>query len=97
MAIGIILAIGSGWAMWARHYKLGRALAMGEVTILLWGWAFAQWPYIIYPDVTAYSSAAPPPTLQFLLNTLPFGFGLLIPSLVFLFAVFKGKEPIKVA
>jgi cytochrome d ubiquinol oxidase subunit II len=94
MAIGIVLAIASGWAVWAKRYKLGRVMAMAEVAILLWGWAFAQWPYIIYPDVTALNSAAPPPTLRFLLNSLPFGFGLLIPSLIFLFAVFKGKEPL---
>ncbi|MDB4894306.1 MAG: cytochrome bd quinol oxidase subunit 2 apoprotein [Firmicutes bacterium] len=94
MAIGIVLAIGSGWAMWARRYKLGRILAMAEVAILLWGWAFAQWPYIIFPDVTAANSAAPVPTLRFLLNTLPYGFAILIPSLIFLFAVFKGKEPL---
>ena len=27
--------------------------------MLLWGWALAQWPYIIYPDLTIDASAAP--------------------------------------
>lgn len=87
---GAVLALLSGWAVRARRYRLARALAVAEVIVLLWGWAFAQWPYLIYPDLTVYNSAASGPALRFLLNTLPFGFGVLIPSLWLLFAVFKG-------
>lgn len=90
MVLGLLFAAASGWAVFTRRYKLGRAFAVAEVVILLWGWAFAQWPYLIYPDFTVYNSAAPGPSIRFLLSTLPFGFGLLIPSLVLLFAVFKG-------
>ena len=37
--------------------------------------------------------AAPPATLQFLLWTVPPGALLLVPSLLFLFRVFKGRNP----
>lgn len=92
MAVGILLAVGSGWAVWSRRYKLARALGVAEVVVLLWGWAFAQWPYIIYPDMTVTNSMASGPAVRFLLSTLPFGFALLIPSLWLLFYVFKGQK-----
>lgn len=45
-------------------------------------------------DVSHHTgSAAPPATLWFVLWTLTFGLGLLLPSLWFLFAVFKGWNP----
>lgn len=91
MLTGALLAGISSWAVWARRYILARATAVAEIIILLWGWAFAQWPYIIYPDLTVFNSAAPAPTLRFLLTSLPFGFALLIPSLWFLFTVFKSR------
>ena len=59
MILGILLALLSGWAVWTRRYPLARVTAVGEVIILLWGWAFAQWPYLIYPDLTVYNGAAP--------------------------------------
>lgn len=92
MIAGAVLAALSAWAVGARRYGLARVLAVGEVVILLGGWAFAQWPYIIYPDFTVHNSAAPGPAIRFLLNTLPFGLGLLIPSLILLFVVFKGRR-----
>jgi cytochrome d ubiquinol oxidase subunit II len=50
----------------------------------------AQFPYLIYPDVTISNAAAPPATLRFFLLTLPIGAAILLPSLWFLFRVFKG-------
>lgn len=93
LAAGAGLALLSGWAVWTRRYRLGRIAAAGEVVILLLGWALAQWPYIIYPDMSLASSAAPAPTLQFLLATLPLGALLLVPALWLLFSVFKGHNP----
>jgi len=92
MITGALLAAASAWAVMTRRYRLGRALAVAEVIIVLWGWAFAQWPYLIYPDITATGSMSPLPTIRFLLNALPFGFAILIPSLAFLFVVFKGRQ-----
>jgi cytochrome d ubiquinol oxidase subunit II len=92
MLTGGILAVLSALAVFKRSYPLARLLAILEVIILIWGWAFAQWPYLIYPDVTLYNAIAPMPTIRFLLGALPFGFALLIPSLWYLFRVFKSAE-----
>jgi cytochrome d ubiquinol oxidase subunit II len=91
--LGIILAPASALAMLRRRYGLARILSAGQVVLLLVGWALAQWPYIIYPDITLTGAASPPATLRFVLWTLVPGLGLLLPSLWLLFAVFKGRNP----
>jgi cytochrome d ubiquinol oxidase subunit II len=93
LVLGAGLALLSLWAVLTRRFALARFAAAGEVTMLLWGWALAQWPYIIYPDLTFQAAAAPDATLGFILATAPVGALLLVPSLLFLFAVFKGRNP----
>jgi cytochrome d ubiquinol oxidase subunit II len=87
---GILLAPASGLAMWRRHFRWARALGVGQIVLLIVGWALAQWPYLIAPDVVLADAAAPPAILQFVLWTLIPGLGLLIPSLWLLVSVFKG-------
>jgi cytochrome bd ubiquinol oxidase subunit II len=93
LAGGVFLALVSTGAIFIRRYPLGRVAAAGQVVLLLLGWGLAQYPYLIYPDVTLAESAAPPATLRFFLWTLLPGGLTLIPSLWFLFAVFKGENP----
>ena len=93
VALGALLAPASALAMWHRRFRLARALAIGQVTLLLGGWALAQWPFIVFPDVDLLGAAAPAATLQAILWTVPFGMAILLPSLWFLFAVFKGRNP----
>jgi cytochrome d ubiquinol oxidase subunit II len=93
VAAGMALAPASAVGLWMRHFAWARVFAAGQVVLLLAGWALAQWPYVIYPDVRLFESAAPPSTLRALLVTVPFGLVLLIPSLFLLFAVFKGRNP----
>jgi cytochrome bd ubiquinol oxidase subunit II len=90
---GMVLAPASAVGLWTRHFGWARICAAGQVVLLLAGWALAQWPYVIYPDVRLFESAAPAATLRALLVTLPFGLGLLLPSLALLFLVFKGQNP----
>jgi cytochrome bd ubiquinol oxidase subunit II len=90
---GVLLAPASALAMWLRRFRMARLLGAGQVMLLLVGWALAQWPYIIYPDVTLTGAAAPSATLGFVLWTLVPGLGLLLPSLWLLFAVFKRRNP----
>src|SRR5919199_49846 len=86
---GAAAALLSGWALLRRHFRLARAASLAQVAFLLVGWGLAQRPYLIYPDVTLQKAAAPEATLRFLLYSLPFGMAILIPSLLFLFSVFK--------
>jgi cytochrome d ubiquinol oxidase subunit II len=90
---GSLLAPASAAALWTRRFALARVLAGGQVTLLLIGWAAAQFPYLIAPHVTIAGSAAPPETLALTAMTLVPGVAVLAPSLWYLFAVFKGRNP----
>lgn len=88
---GIGAALLAGWWLRTRHYRLARAAAVAQIAALLAGWMLAQYPYIVYPDITLDSAAAPAATLRFFLLSLPIGFGILLPSLWLLFRVFKAE------
>ena len=88
---GIVAALLAGWWLRTRAYRKARAAAVAQIAALLAGWMLAQYPYIVYPDITLTSAAAPAATLRFFLATLPVGLGILLPSLWLLFRVFKAE------
>jgi cytochrome d ubiquinol oxidase subunit II len=90
LAVGVIAALLSGWALWRRRPRLARAATVAQTVCLLAGWGIAQHPYLIYPDVTIQGAAAGDATLRFVLWSTPFGMALLLPSLWWLLRVFKG-------
>jgi cytochrome bd ubiquinol oxidase subunit II len=92
LIVGIVAALLSGWWLRGRRYRLARVSSVVQIAALLGGWAVAQMPYIIYPDVTIDGAAAPSTTLLFILWSTPAGMALLIPSLWLLFRVFKGEH-----
>jgi cytochrome d ubiquinol oxidase subunit II len=79
-------------ALWLRRFVLARLAAIGQVTLILVGWGLAQYPNLVTPDVTVTNAAAPEFTLRLLLIALGFGTILLLPSLAYLFYVFKRRE-----
>jgi cytochrome bd ubiquinol oxidase subunit II len=93
IAAGSVLAPISFAALRGRRFNLARYTCVAQIVSLLAGWAAAQWPYLIYPDVSVKNAAAPASTLALTAWTLPFGLGLLLPSLWLLFRVFKTRRP----
>ena len=93
LGAGAALAPFSYWALQRRRFGWARVAGAAQVGALLIGWGVAQWPYVIYPDLTVEGSAAPASTLRLVAMTLPIGLALLLPSLWFLFVVFKGRNP----
>jgi cytochrome d ubiquinol oxidase subunit II len=91
--IVILLAVASGWAVYQRRYHLARVTAAAEVALLLVGWALAQYPYLVVPDLTVANSAASPATLRATLIVFGIGAIFLVPSLWFLYSIFKGQLP----
>jgi cytochrome bd ubiquinol oxidase subunit II len=85
-----VFAVGAFYALWTRRYRLARICAAAQVTLILLGWAFAQYPHLVEPDITIFSAAAPRITLQLLLSALVLGAALLFPSYYYLFRIFKG-------
>lgn len=81
-------------ALWRRRYLQARIGAVLQVSLIIWGWAFSQYPHLIKPDLTLSGAAAPPITLKLLLGALAAGAVLLVPSFVYLFRVFgKVRRP----
>ncbi len=84
-------AVGAFYFLWKRKYAWARLCAAAQVSLILWGWALAQFPYIVEPDITIASAAAPQATLRLLLAALAVGALVLFPSFYYLFRVFKGR------
>lgn len=79
-------------ALWRRRFALARVAAVGQVTLILAGWCLAQYPNLVTPDVTVNNAHAPEITLRLLAVALGVGALVLLPSLAFLFYIFKGKR-----
>lgn len=86
-----IAAIGAIIALWTRRFGLARVAAAGQVSLVLWGWAVAQLPWIVPPDLDLAASAAPTATLRLVLVALGLGALLLVPSLWYLFRLFGAR------
>jgi cytochrome d ubiquinol oxidase subunit II len=85
-------ALGALWSLYTRCFRLARLLAAAQVALILWGWALAQFPYLVEPHITIQGAAAPPITLNLLLGALVAGAVILIPSLAVLYRIFKGQQ-----
>ena len=84
-----VTATSAFYALWARKYRLARVCAAAQVTLILLGWAFAQYPHLVEPDIKIFSASAPRSTLQLLLGAVIAGAILLFPSYYYLFRIFK--------
>jgi cytochrome bd ubiquinol oxidase subunit II len=87
-----LAAAGAVLALWRRRYGLARLLAVAEAVGILWGWALAQYPFLVAPDLTISSAAAPPEVLRVLVGVVPLGALVLFPSLAYLYRVFKARR-----
>jgi cytochrome d ubiquinol oxidase subunit II len=65
-------------------------MAVGvQVLCIVGGWAMAQYPYVVPPDLTIAEAASPPVTLRLVIIVLVIGAVILMPSLAYLFRIFK--------
>jgi cytochrome d ubiquinol oxidase subunit II len=80
------------WRLRQRRFGAARFWAGAQVTLILWGWALAQYPYLVRPVLTVAEGAAPPSTLRFLLWALGAGAAVLFPSYWYLFRVFARRS-----
>jgi cytochrome d ubiquinol oxidase subunit II len=78
--------------LWFRRYGWARVLIVAEAALLLLSWGVSQYPYLIPPDVTAANASSPQETQQFLLVGIIIALIIVVPSLWYLFYVFKLKK-----
>lgn len=87
-----LVAIGALVALQQRRFHLARMAAGAQVALILIGWGFAQYPYLVVPDVTLQNAATESRTLRLVVVTLAVGAIVLVPSLLYLFRVFKTRD-----
>ena len=84
-----VAAVGVLGALWFRRYRLARIGVGLQVSLIFWGWPLAQYPFLLPPNYTITNSAAPEITLRLTLIALAIGAVILLPSLWYLFQIFK--------
>ena len=83
-------------ALWRRRWRVARVAAATQVSLILWGWALAQYPYVLPPDLPVEAAAAPAVTLRLVLAAVALGALVLLPSLYYLLRIFKSHQPSEV-
>jgi cytochrome bd ubiquinol oxidase subunit II len=73
------------WLEWRERVEVARYTAAVAVAAIVAGWALAQEPYLLPPDLTVKEAAAPDETLLALVIAACLGMALLIPALAWLF------------
>ncbi|HTI63845.1 MAG TPA: cytochrome d ubiquinol oxidase subunit II [Gemmatimonadaceae bacterium] len=79
-------------ALWLRRFRMARIATAAQVTLILWGWALAQYPFVVPTTLPIRQAAAPRITLELLVIGLAGGAVILVPSLRYLFRTFKGES-----
>jgi cytochrome d ubiquinol oxidase subunit II len=76
-----------------RRYVAVRVAAAVAVAAVLWGWALAQYPFMLPPSTRYADVAATRSVLDATLLVTAIGAVLLLPSLYWLLRLFQGTEP----
>ncbi|HEX5051731.1 MAG TPA: cytochrome d ubiquinol oxidase subunit II [Planctomycetota bacterium] len=84
-----VVAIAALVALAWHRFRLARALAIAQTASILIGWALAQYPYVLAPDLRIDACAAEAPVLASTVTVLGIGTALLLPAFVWLYRVFK--------
>ena len=94
VALSVLAGVASIVLLVLRRYAAARVTAALAVATILIGWAAAQYPYVLLPDLTIADAAAGQPTLVAMLVVLVVGSCVLVPALVYLYRLFQHSERI---
>jgi cytochrome bd ubiquinol oxidase subunit II len=89
--LSVLIGIAAAVVVWRGFYMAARLLVIAETACIFVTWGVAQWPYLIVPDVTVDNAASPASVLGPMLIISLLGLAVLIPSLWYLFYVFKHR------
>jgi len=87
----VVIGLVTAAALLLGFLRLARLSVAAETACILAAWAVAQYPYLIIPDVTISSAAVPRSVLVAITIASAAGMLVLLPSLWYLFRVFKGQ------
>ncbi len=92
VVVTMLVGVATAAALWFKRYGWARVLVVALTALLLLSWGMSQYPYIIPPNVTAANASSPLETQQFLLVGIIIALIIVLPSLWYLFYVFKLKK-----
>ncbi|HEY6412020.1 MAG TPA: cytochrome d ubiquinol oxidase subunit II [Ktedonobacteraceae bacterium] len=90
--VTMLIGLAAAAALWFKRYSWARVLIVAETAFLLISWGVSQFPYIIPPDVTIENASSPQQTQVLLLVGILIALIIVVPSLWFMFYVFKLKK-----
>lgn len=89
VALSVVAGIASIGLLATRRYRVARLSAGVAVATILLGWAVAQYPYLLLPYLTIDQAARGRPTLVATTVALAVGTVILVPALVYMYALFQ--------
>jgi cytochrome d ubiquinol oxidase subunit II len=89
VALSVVSGVAALVLLGTRRYVPARAVSALAVTAILLGWALAQYPYVLLPEVTIEEAARGRATLVAMLVALVGGSVLLLPALAYLYVLFQ--------
>jgi len=89
VALSVLAGVAALVLLARRRYALARVTSASAVTAILVGWAVAQYPYVLVPDVTIEEAARGRATLIAMLVALVGGALVLLPALTYLYVLFQ--------
>jgi cytochrome bd-type quinol oxidase subunit 2 len=93
VAVSVLAGLAAIALLAVRRYVLARIASALAVSAILIGWALAQYPYVLLPDLTIEEAARGRATLVAMLVALVGGALVLVPALVYLYVLFQRPEP----
>jgi cytochrome bd-type quinol oxidase subunit 2 len=93
VALSVVAGLAALWLLATRRYAPARLASALAVAAILAGWAVAQYPYVLLPEVTIEEAATGRATLVAMLVALIGGTVVLLPALVYLYVLFQRSPP----
>ena len=93
LVLSVLAGLASLGLLMTRRFVAARVTATAAVAAVVWGWALAQYPYMLVPGLTIEQAAADPVSLQALLVVLLGGSVLLVPALAYMYVLFQRSLP----
>jgi cytochrome d ubiquinol oxidase subunit II len=89
VVVSLVTGFFSLGALWRRHFTAAAAGVAATVATVLAGWGIAQYPALVSPAITIEGAKAPNAVLWAMIGSIAVGALVLIPSLGWLFVIFK--------
>ncbi len=92
VSVSVIAGFLSLYSLWREWFHIAAIAAGAAVSTVVWGWAAAQYPLLLPPDVSIEMAKGPPTVLHVMAWSIVLGFVLLLPALGWLFYLFKSSQ-----